>query len=52
MFETLRNRFALPQGWQPYQFFKPKVILSFVGLILAAAFTHLAVRQDLHLFLR
>ena len=37
MFETLRNRFALPQGWQPYQFFKPKVILSFVGLILAAA---------------
>ena len=37
MFEALRNRFALPQGWQPYQFFKPKVILSFVGLILAAA---------------
>jgi hypothetical protein len=36
MFETLRNRFALPQGWQPNQFFKPKVILSFVGLILAA----------------
>ena len=36
MFETLRNRFALPQGWQPNQFFKPKVILSFAGLILAA----------------
>jgi hypothetical protein len=36
VFETLRNRFALPQGWQPNQFFKPKVILSFVGLILAA----------------
>jgi hypothetical protein len=36
MFETLRNRFALPQGWQPKQFFKPKVILSFAGLILAA----------------
>jgi hypothetical protein len=36
MFETLRNRFALPQGWQPTHFPKPKVIFSFVGLILAA----------------
>ena len=36
MFGTLRNRFALPQGWQPKQFFKPRVILSFAGLILAA----------------
>ena len=36
MFETLRNRFALPQRWQSKQFFKPKVILSFAGLILAA----------------
>ena len=36
MFEILRNRFALPQGWQPKQFFKPRVILSFAGLILAA----------------
>jgi hypothetical protein len=36
MFEMLRNRFALSEGWQPKQLFKPRVILSFAGLILAA----------------
>jgi tetratricopeptide (TPR) repeat protein len=37
MFESLRKRFALPQGWQPNEFFKPKVILSLVALAIAAA---------------
>src|SRR6266403_4679579 len=37
MFEFLRKRFALPQGWQPNQFFKPKVILSLVAFVVAAA---------------
>jgi TPR repeat protein len=37
MFESLRKRFGLPEGWQPTQFLKPKVILSFAAILLAAA---------------
>jgi hypothetical protein len=37
MFESLRKRFGLPEGWQPAQFLKPKVILSFAAILLAAA---------------
>ena len=53
MFETLRNRFALPQGWQPTHFLKPKVIFSFAGLILAAvAFIWLFDKIFIYLYAR
>jgi len=37
MFEFLRNRLALQEGWQPNQLFKPKVIFSLIAVVLAAA---------------
>jgi hypothetical protein len=37
MFESLRERLALPRSWQPSQLFKPKALLSLVALVIAAA---------------
>jgi hypothetical protein len=37
MLESVRERLSLPQNWRPHQLFKPKVILSLIALVIAAA---------------